>query len=748
MKLPTGDISTENSGVLLEQSFGVGNIGLIFEILRNKMYKNPISAIAREISCNARDAHREVGKQDTPIEISLPNAFSPEYRVRDFGPGISPERMSKVFIQYATSTKREDNIQTGGFGLGAKTPFSYTDTFSIVTITDKVQRTYNAYIDESRVGKMALVNEKKVEEPNGTTIVIPVARKDFREFIDQTVIATEYWDVKPNLLGITPAPKYSKLELLHQGKRWALAANKYDYYRPTADNSYANSIALIDGIAYGIDPNSISGLSTFFKALLINRFYFYFDNGELNLSASRDSIHYDEKTQACIKGRIGEMANEVIATIKDKVEKCNTYIEASDLYFKTLSEFQSRSELETAFKNVKMWKGLKLLEHPTASDIGRYAKLTDYTQAINDSIRVNRYANQISYLPTVKIFYTDKNNLPRKQISYYLKNNAGHTRVQIITISNDPENSEYQALVRKADADGTARPVPSYDMELLKAIAAESIDTVVVPKAVRVKRPKAPKKTTISAYYLAQATGWGFNIIKNIEVDNASKEIYVEADRAEKTFTSTNSKGKEVDYSRTALDLRQLKSFLNKDVYGMSKTRIPKLGKSWIPLATAIDNKLDELEKEISIKDLRAACEASHWLFKYKITNVGSLGTNIKDINQPDSLMVQYIDESDKVNKIITKYIDLIHVLGLKDPKTYLEPIYDKFRVCTVKNNSNLCELYYKTLERYPIIKWMQDNSYYAEDSDTKNKRRDIINYINLIDEQHSKHVKLVKKTG
>src|ERR1700749_2819544 len=108
MKLPDVDISTESSKVLLEESFGVGNVGLIFEILRNKMYKNPVIAIAREISCNARYAHREVGKQDIPIEIHLPNAFSPQYKVRDFGPGISPERMSKVFIQYATSTKRED----------------------------------------------------------------------------------------------------------------------------------------------------------------------------------------------------------------------------------------------------------------------------------------------------------------------------------------------------------------------------------------------------------------------------------------------------------------------------------------------------------------------------------------------------------------------------------------------------------------------------------------------------------------
>src|ERR1019366_3856120 len=124
MKLETTISNIESSANMVEQSFLIGDASIIFDILRSKMYSNPVLAICREISCNARDAHREVNKNNTPIEIHLPNGLDPNYKIKDFGPGISPDRIENVFIRYGVSTKREDNIQTGAFGMGCKTPFS------------------------------------------------------------------------------------------------------------------------------------------------------------------------------------------------------------------------------------------------------------------------------------------------------------------------------------------------------------------------------------------------------------------------------------------------------------------------------------------------------------------------------------------------------------------------------------------------------------------------------------------------
>src|SRR5665213_3254503 len=118
MKLNEAKPFFESSQDLEEHFFSIQDQGMLFDILRSKMYSNPILAICREISSNARDAHREAGKPELPIEIHLPLGLEPYYSIKDYGPGISPDRMINIFIKYTASTKREDNMQTGGFGLG------------------------------------------------------------------------------------------------------------------------------------------------------------------------------------------------------------------------------------------------------------------------------------------------------------------------------------------------------------------------------------------------------------------------------------------------------------------------------------------------------------------------------------------------------------------------------------------------------------------------------------------------------
>src|SRR5271170_439423 len=136
----------ESSDDLQEKLFSIGDAGMVFDILRNKLYSNPILAVCREISCNARDAHREVGKFEEPIIIQLPTYIEQYYKVKDFGPGISPDRMENIFIRYGSSTKREDNNQMGAFGLGAKSFFSLTDSASIITTFNGITYNYTCFI--------------------------------------------------------------------------------------------------------------------------------------------------------------------------------------------------------------------------------------------------------------------------------------------------------------------------------------------------------------------------------------------------------------------------------------------------------------------------------------------------------------------------------------------------------------------------------------------------------------------------
>lgn len=348
MKLNDVRPNIETSGDLEEQFFSIQDQGMIFDILRNKMYSNPILAICREISCNARDAHREVGTPEVPVHIHLPNHLEPFYKIKDFGPGISPDRMSNIFIKYTASTKRNDNIQTGGFGLGAKTPFSYSDTFTILTNFNGVQYNYTCFIDETKVGKLALLSETPTEEANGTEIIIPVKPVDFRAFADWTEHATRHWDVRPIIKGNTII--YNEPKKLLEGDKWAITDSNGQYNR--------NARMVIDGIEY---PLEIETLRKYADGKLFDaangNFIMYFGIGELSLSASREQIYLDKQTQEKIRERLDIILKDIKQRVVSKIDSFpNLWL--ANLYY--------RHQLTQAFHNLRFlgkleWKGTELL---------------------------------------------------------------------------------------------------------------------------------------------------------------------------------------------------------------------------------------------------------------------------------------------------------------------------------------------------------------------------------------------------
>lgn len=349
MKLNQVRPTVETSGELEEQFFSIEDQGMIFDILRNKMYSNPILAICREITSNARDAHREV-KQTAPVEITLPNHLEEYYKVKDFGPGISPDRMTNIFIKYTASTKRGDNSQTGGFGLGAKTPFAYSDSFSVITVVDGIKYDYSCFIDETRVGKMVLLHQGPTNEPNGTEIVIPVKSADYGNFVTYTERACRHWDVKPKIKNGTIT--WNTLHKIVEGNRWAIAKSE--------NYSGREVRMIIDGIEYPLD---MAALKTYNSGKLVDAargiFVMYWGVGELSLSASREAIYLDKPTQNRIDQRLDAIAKE----IKDQVDK---KIDAFPDLWK--ANLYYRKELNESFNNINFlgelaWKGIKLTDH-------------------------------------------------------------------------------------------------------------------------------------------------------------------------------------------------------------------------------------------------------------------------------------------------------------------------------------------------------------------------------------------------
>jgi len=347
MKLNETKPYLESSGELEEHSFAIQDQGMIFDILRNKMYSNCILAICREISCNARDAHREVGTPKVPVHIHLPNNLEPYFKIKDFGPGISPDRMINIFIKYTASTKRSDNVQTGGFGLGAKTPFSYSDTFSIITIHDGTKYNYNCVIDETKIGKIMLTSQSPTKEKNGTEIMIPVLPKDFNDFTTYTEQACRHWEVKPEIKGGTV--RWQESTFILEGDKWAIANSHGSGNR--------NARMIIDGIEYPLD---LTSLRNYADTKLIDaaqgHFVMYFGVGELSLSASREAIYLDERTKSIIRDRLEAIRQALRQKAVEKIESFDNLWDANIYY---------NLELSKAFNNIQFlgqltWKNLPL----------------------------------------------------------------------------------------------------------------------------------------------------------------------------------------------------------------------------------------------------------------------------------------------------------------------------------------------------------------------------------------------------
>jgi hypothetical protein len=344
MKLNEAKPYFESSGDLEEHFFSIQDQGMIFDILRSKMYSNPILAICREITSNARDAHREVGTPELPIHIHLPVGLEPEYRVKDFGPGISPDRMLNIFIKYTASTKRNDNIQTGGFGLGAKTPFSYSDTFMVTTVVDGIKYSYACSIDDTKVGKLVVLNKRSVEEPNSTEIAIPVKPIDFNFFRQWTEQACRHWTTKPIITGSTI--QWQTFNKLIEGDRWAIVSNG-DSWNKTAK-------IIVDGIEY---PLGLDALRKYADPKIIDAargtFVMYYGVGELSLSANREQIFLDKATQDKIKDRLNEITKELKTSVETKIDSFPDLWMANVYYRKELNQvFNSLS-----FMGPLSWKG-------------------------------------------------------------------------------------------------------------------------------------------------------------------------------------------------------------------------------------------------------------------------------------------------------------------------------------------------------------------------------------------------------
>ena len=321
----------------------VSGLPQVLAILRKGMYSTPKRIIVQEYANNARDAHVEAGIPDRPIKIYCPDYASPYLKIQDFGLGLSPEDIRAVFIQYGASTKRNTNAQIGAFGLGSKSAFAYTDSFEVETIHNGIKYNYVSYIDKTEIGEMPLISEAETDEPSGTTVTIPIRQEDIYEVNKWTAKVTEYWDVRPEVVGHVA---WANRKVYFSSENWALAQTSNDWQAE-------QMLFCVAGIPYyfNVTTQHVSDeLVKFTKC----PFIVHLKTGEVTINANRESLVEDEKTINTIKNALesikAEFKNHIIASF----EKC----EKLDEVFRLRKSFEVMGVRQMI--GVIEWKGLKI----------------------------------------------------------------------------------------------------------------------------------------------------------------------------------------------------------------------------------------------------------------------------------------------------------------------------------------------------------------------------------------------------
>ncbi|SCW95936.1 ATP-binding protein [Ancylobacter rudongensis] len=197
-----------------------------FRILSDTLYRDKIRAVAREYLCNAYDSHIVAAKPEHPVEVTLNDTT---LTISDQGVGIPDDQIINVYCTLFGSTKRADERQTGGFGLGSKVGFAYTGHFQVTNHHAGVKTIYVMHVGGA-VSEGKPVCQKMVSLPTertGVDVSIELKSKDDAFRFRQNIRRLAYEGGIPVKLNgeLLPVVDYAALE----ARGYGLVRGESDY---------------------------------------------------------------------------------------------------------------------------------------------------------------------------------------------------------------------------------------------------------------------------------------------------------------------------------------------------------------------------------------------------------------------------------------------------------------------------------------------------------------------------------------
>lgn len=168
-------VTSTMTGDEIAMTIDAEDFGKIIGIVTD-LYSDRPMAVLREYSTNAHDAHLMAGVT-RPIEVTLPDRWSPFLKIKDYGVGLNHDEIREVYAKYGKSTKSASNDFNGMLGLGCKSGLTYADMFTVTSVKDGV-RIQVSVSRSTGAPSMTVVDTAQTDEPNGVEVTIPANQHD------------------------------------------------------------------------------------------------------------------------------------------------------------------------------------------------------------------------------------------------------------------------------------------------------------------------------------------------------------------------------------------------------------------------------------------------------------------------------------------------------------------------------------------------------------------------------------------
>lgn len=300
------DDTTNNQG---RRKVEIFNTGHAMRIFAESTYTRPKEAVVRETIFNAVDASR--GKS---FDVTAPSLLDPNFKVRDFGVGMTEEFFLNEYAKVGYSTKRESNDEVGGFGQGRFAAFAYKpcDQFHVRGIKDGKFFLGSVWHDSDFEIFVQIEDRGDTTEENGVEVIIPVLVADHADFRQAIQIFTEF--VPTANSGVERLTRKSLFEA--KDGSWKIQSfDPYDQNNPKVVG--ANVRAVMGGVPYKLDLAQVFRYDTA-AYLNVHMADLIFPIGSLAVPASREELRYDEATKKVIVDKFVQIKKDLLAEVAER----------------------------------------------------------------------------------------------------------------------------------------------------------------------------------------------------------------------------------------------------------------------------------------------------------------------------------------------------------------------------------------------------------------------------------------------